>query len=245
MFSRLILCTFAITAVQKVMAQISGRVTDPVNNPLADAEVRLLSSPLRQEIAQTRTDAAGLFTRNTVPPGDALLGIWLHGFRFKLVNVTIPATGHKEMGTLLLSFLSCDSPDIMCDSFGLSSVDPPSSKRRTITLERNCGVDLEHGKTVCTDPEKHYSKVDFSLISEQDFFYLKPSLNVGLVVNPPPAKTCALSSWDHERFNLTGLGPGIEFCVHTAKGRNAYVYLPERVKPGSQSIKLFYAVYKR
>jgi hypothetical protein len=113
-----------------------------------------------------------------------------------------------------------------------------------LTLERHCGLDLDQGRTICSDIGKRYSEADLWLVSDRDAaLYLQPAGKAGFVVNPPPTTSCALPLYGYERYNVTGLGPGMEFCVHTGKGRNAYVYLPERVKAGSPSIKLYYVLY--
>jgi hypothetical protein len=128
----LFFCFWAMTwtaAAQNVTAQISGRVADSAGGAIPGAEVRLVSSQLRREVAKTKTDARGSFTLQALPSVNYLLSVWSPGFRAQQVNVLMPGGDRKEMGTLSLSILSCDAPDLLCDTFGLGPVGPPSYKR--------------------------------------------------------------------------------------------------------------------
>ena len=89
--------TYQATLVAGNNAQLRGRISDPSNSGIAGAHVKLMDSG-GNTIAETATDAGGLYEFASVPPGSLRLSADASGFRTGVVTgiLTSPGMGLSQ-----------------------------------------------------------------------------------------------------------------------------------------------------
>jgi len=212
--------------------KISGRTVDLSGSPI-EAEVRILADTMGATIYRARADGQGFFHVEGVAPGTYALRLTRLGFSPEVIHgVVVTADSTTNIPDTILSVGPCHGPGVSC--MCVPSCSGPRGKRAYLSVGISCAVDLEVGSVLC--PPKTLLGANLFLSRRGDALYLGP---VGRVI-PSYPDHCLKPFERIDQVRIDGLGRGDEFCIATTEGRVSHVFLTEDVKPGDESVTIWY-----
>ena len=105
---------------------IVGKVVDVIPLPLPNAPVGLLPVEGDRVAQSTHTDANGTFQFLSVEPGEYVIIARTGGFQSRVLPVRVSSGHETDVGVLELRISGCDSPGVICDTFGTPPPRPPA-----------------------------------------------------------------------------------------------------------------------
>lgn len=225
---------------------VVGRVVDTSPAGVA-AFVRVVSTETGAVARRVKADEAGAFVMAGLPAGHYTVTAWAPGFRRAEVKGLVLREGERrELGEMVLQVASCDAPGVQC-----MPVAPAGQKLEISWLERilfqdyralkvGCGADIdqrEPGRCL-----QGTALADFRLRREGGRLALVAENGARLAAE---GGECGQARYLETRLEIDGMGPGVDFCVKSAKGHEAHVYFTQDVEPGVEEIQLWYVIRGR
>lgn len=211
--------------------RLTGRIVDVTNAPVP-ALIGVVEADRGAVVQRLSTDSTGAFTTNPLPPGTYSLTAHASGFRRRdLHTLTVRSGETADAGAIQLDVASCDSPGVICDYFG----PPPEDVKRIVERQQ---IELKLASTVDLDPP---GQSDLGLTRDDNGALHLTALNSAKIASPDnSAGDCRHAKWTEARLAITGLGPGIDFCVKTKRGNIAHAFFTEDVDPTAGTVHLWY-----
>jgi hypothetical protein len=97
---------------------ITGKIVDPALAPVEHVSIGLRPVGADQVTKSTQTDSKGAFQLSPVEPGEYVLIARNTGFQSRVLGVRAVSGREVDTGVLVLRVVGCDSPGVICDTFG-------------------------------------------------------------------------------------------------------------------------------
>ncbi|MBS1827077.1 MAG: carboxypeptidase regulatory-like domain-containing protein [Acidobacteria bacterium] len=225
----------------QAQSRFQGHITDTEGAAIR-AIIRVLDPRTNAVIQQFDAKEDGTFQTSPLPPGAYSLTAFASGFRrHEWRNIAISANQTISLATVALDFAGCDPPGVNCDFIG----PPPDDVKRIvvqayITLKPSCAVDLDRKPTEACSAAT--PATDIALIEQNNTLQLIPTN--GATISPTNSN-CTSTVYTNNKLPVSGLGPGVDFCVRTNKGALSHLFFVNDIDNQSTSVKLWYVTRKR
>jgi len=224
---------FALTALcaqSQEQATLRGVVTDVTGGPVHNTSIRVLQSDSHLVAAHAISSKDGSFETGPMMPGLYTITANAPGFRFRIwPGVTVREGQIHDLGKLQIELGRCETPGMMCDTFGIAPLFPGLIRQQELAVGLRCGADLVKGTSSCpTD-----ARADFTVASDGAAMYIEPVNGSALYVPNSSVDDSTDRVRSDARVRIDGFGPGIDFCVRRRDDRLSHVYVTSEVSSNS------------
>lgn len=237
-----IFALIALCSQPQEQATLRGVVTDVTGGAVSNTSIRVLQSDSHLVAAHAISGKDGSFETGPMMPGLYTITANAPGFRFRIwPGVAVREGEIHDLGKLQIELGRCETPGMMCDTFGIAPLFPGLIRQQELAVGLHCGADLVKGTISCPAD----AKADFTVANDGAGTYIEPVNGSALYVPNSSVDGCTDRVRSEARVRIDGFGPGFDFCLRRRDDRVSHIYVTSEVSADSADVRFWFMTTKR